>query len=180
MNNTNMLNSWFRIWRFTFAVLILFALGLLGGCSEKKPREIETSSRETSETKKEKDETETDTQDKDGPQDEKKVKVPKSKSSEWLKKGLDARDSFEKVRCYGEAIKCNPRNSEAYFNRGLAYYNMDNYSRASHDFTSTIDLDPTHSEAYYNRGRILFSKGNYAGAIKDYTEAIFFAPKKCC
>ena len=78
---------------------------------------------------------------------------------------------------YTEAIRLDPKDAEAYCNRGLAYGNKGDYDKAIADYTEAIRLNPKYAEAYYNRGMTYASKGEYDKAIADYTEAIRLDPK---
>ena len=42
--------------------------------------------------------------------------------------------------------------AEAYYNRGNAYYNRQEFAQGIEDYSKTIDLQPEFAEAYYNRG----------------------------
>ena len=53
-----------------------------------------------------------------------------------------------------DAINLNPNFTEAYYNRGLAYANLQNYEQALADFSKAVELNPSLAEAYYYRGNI--------------------------
>ena len=64
----------------------------------------------------------------------------------------------------------------AYYNRGIAYGNLENYTAAIADFTSAIRIEPDAADAYYNRGLAYAKLENYTAAIADYTSAITINP----
>jgi len=55
---------------------------------------------------------------------------------------------------YDEVIKSDPKDAEAYFNRGNAKAALGNYQDAMADYDETIKCDPKYTAAYYNRGQI--------------------------
>lgn len=53
---------------------------------------------------------------------------------------------------FNKAIELDPRNVEAYNNRGIVFGILGDHYRAIQDFNMAIDLKPTDSEAYKSRG----------------------------
>jgi lipoprotein NlpI len=64
----------------------------------------------------------------------------------------------------------------AYFWRGHAWRNRDNFQRAIADFTEAIRLNPKYLAAYGWRGTLLVDTGDYNGAVANYTDAIKIFP----
>ena len=62
-------------------------------------------------------------------------------------------------------------------NRGLAYFDLGNYTQAIPDFNRAIEIDPRFGEAYNNRGTAYGSLGNYTQAIADFNRAIEIHPR---
>ena len=77
---------------------------------------------------------------------------------------------------YTQAIQLNPNHAPTYYNRGLAYYKMDEADDAFADFNKAIELNPNYAEAYSNRGIVYYKKGEFEHAIEDYTKAIELNP----
>lgn len=77
---------------------------------------------------------------------------------------------------YTDAIRRNPTDASAYYNRGNAYSARGDTDRAIADYTATIRLDPTHADAYYNRGNAYSNKGDTDRALADYTATIRLDP----
>ncbi len=61
---------------------------------------------------------------------------------------------------------------QAYFIRGTAYANMDNFTEAIKDFTYAIILSTHKAEPYASRAMAYGSVGNYDDAIADFSRAI--------
>lgn len=59
----------------------------------------------------------------------------------------------------------------AYFSRGIAYYDKDDYDRAIQDYTEAIRLDPKQADFFMCRGIAYHRKGDYDRAIQDFTVA---------
>ncbi|MGU3538668.1 tetratricopeptide repeat protein [Methylobacterium sp. A54F] len=65
----------------------------------------------------------------------------------------------------------------AYFNRGLAYANKEDYERAIADFSESIRLDPSNVDAIRKRGESYESLEQYDRALKDLDQAVRLDPK---
>jgi tetratricopeptide (TPR) repeat protein len=66
------------------------------------------------------------------------------------------------------------RNPSAFFNIGLAYYQMDSLVQAKKHFKITSDLDQTYGLAYYYQGVVAEQEGNIDEAKKQYMQATSF------
>jgi tetratricopeptide (TPR) repeat protein len=53
---------------------------------------------------------------------------------------------------FNEAIKLNPDNADAYYNRGVTYRKLGQHERAIEDYNEAIRLRPQFAFPYYNRG----------------------------
>ena len=94
--------------------------------------------------------------------------------SKALKKSAD-----KNAEVFSEAIKLNPNDAEAYFNRGDVYLwgFCDEYDYyAVKDFTEAIRLDPNYSEAYLERGKVYMKKDELEKALQDFNEVIKLRP----
>lgn len=77
---------------------------------------------------------------------------------------------------YDQAIRLNPEDATAYFNRGLAYAVSGKYEQAIQDYSEAIRLKPDYVAAYLGRGNVYDAIEKYEQAIEDYTEAIRLKP----
>ena len=82
----------------------------------------------------------------------------------------------KEIEDYTEAIRLNPDDAEAYYNRGLAYYEQGNLDKAIADYDEAIRLNPDDAQAYYNRAIAYYDRGNLDKAIADYQIAIDLNP----
>ena len=87
-----------------------------------------------------------------------------------------ANDANRAIADHTAAIQRDPKNANAYYNRGNAYSDKGETDRAIADYTSAIRLNPTFANAYYNRGNGYSNKGDTDRAIADYTEVIRLEP----
>ena len=62
--------------------------------------------------------------------------------------------------------------SIAYMNRGIAYAELNQRTKALADFSAAINADNSNSIAYYNRGNIYFYLSKLREAAHDYSKAI--------
>ena len=87
-----------------------------------------------------------------------------------------AKDLDEQILFYIDRLALNPSDAEAYYNRGYAYDEKEQYDRAIEDYTKAMSLRPDYAEAYCNRGISYRKNGQYDRAIEDYTKAISLRP----
>ena len=84
----------------------------------------------------------------------------------------DQGDFEGSVADYSEALKLNPSDHLAWYNRGLGYYNLKRNAEAIADYSECIRINPEYINAYYNRGLARNRNGDKTGALLDYNETI--------
>lgn len=67
-------------------------------------------------------------------------------------------------------------NYEAYFFRGIAKYNLGDFTGAQKDFDLTVHFNPIYTPAYHYRAITLSRIGKYDLALKDLEEAVDLRP----
>jgi lipoprotein NlpI len=82
---------------------------------------------------------------------------------------------------FDQAIKLNPQNVNAYFNRGLVKSKLEDWDGAMADCTRAIELKPVPVDARTAQvhsllGRLKFDRGDLTGAIADFDQAIKLTP----
>ena len=85
-------------------------------------------------------------------------------------------DCQEVIIAQTQAIKINPDNALAFYNRGVAYYRLGDQQRAITDYTQVINLNPLLEIAYYRRGLSSYLAKDYSSAIVDYNRSIKLKP----
>ena len=78
---------------------------------------------------------------------------------------------------FTEAIRLDPKNPLAFYNRGLLSGRQGQHDKAIADFTEVIRLDPKNAGAFHNRGLAWDHVGQLDKAIADSSEAIRLDPK---
>ncbi|GHV93314.1 hypothetical protein AGMMS50268_38170 [Spirochaetia bacterium] len=82
----------------------------------------------------------------------------------------DQRDLIElAIVDYNAALKINPNNTVALFNRADAYYDRGEYDLAIADYTAVLNINPNNASA-------LNKKDDFQKAIADWTQAIKIDP----
>lgn len=88
------------------------------------------------------------------------------------------RGEFNKAfEVYKDIIAHNPDYSNAYFDMGMIYLEMDSLSKAYDNFDIAVKTDPLFVKAYYYRGLTSELQGNNAAALSDYKQASGMAPQ---
>ena len=75
------------------------------------------------------------------------------------------------VRAYQKAIELDPENSEAYFNLGVTYGEMDDLDQALLYINKAISLDDSQERYYYGRAWVLLIAGKKEEALQDFEKA---------
>ena len=70
----------------------------------------------------------------------------------WEEKYTDPKKAIEYLN---NAIKLQPDYSDAYINRGIAYYKLGQYQRAIEDYDEVIRLKPDYAEGILQPGACL-------------------------
>ncbi len=76
------------------------------------------------------------------------------------------------IEAASQAIRDNPNNAQAFFERGKSRALLGDLEGAVADYTESIRLDPTQSEVYYKRGRSRSALGDEQGSTEDLNHAI--------
>ncbi|MCD0462022.1 tetratricopeptide repeat protein [Roseiconus lacunae] len=76
-----------------------------------------------------------------------------------------------------EAIRLNPKDSDAFGMRGLAWQNLGEFRNAIADYNLAIRYNPASADAYHNRGNTWVYLGRLRKAIADFTRAIKLDPQ---
>ena len=83
----------------------------------------------------------------------------------------------EAIVDYTKVIAIDPKNTEAYFGRGLSNARLKNYTEAIVDYSKVIEINIKDSQASYYRGYAKYELQDYRGAIVDFTQTIESDPK---
>lgn len=97
-------------------------------------------------------------------------------AQEWFERGFNEGDPDEAIRCYTEALRLDPDNANAYFNRGWERSHKNDFDGAVEDYTQVLRLNPDWEQAYSKRALVRSQKGDIEGAVGDYTEALRLEP----
>lgn len=73
-------------------------------------------------------------------------------------------------------VSANSQTVDEYFEKGMEYYNEQDYDAAIRHFSLTISHKAGHSEAYFYRGESKFFLADYRGAAEDFTSCIQYDP----
>jgi lipoprotein NlpI len=88
------------------------------------------------------------------------------------KRGLD-----RAIADFDQAIRLDPKNTDAYTARGMAREAKGDLGRAIADYDQAIRIDSKNTGIYDNRGIAWAAKGDLDRAIADYDQAIRLDPK---
>jgi tetratricopeptide (TPR) repeat protein len=85
---------------------------------------------------------------------------------------IDVGDHGWAIEDYTHEIEKNSRNAAAYNNRGVLYYNKEEYNQALADFKEAIKISKNSEIGDYNCGLAYFSSQLYDQAITNLSNAI--------
>jgi tetratricopeptide (TPR) repeat protein len=84
--------------------------------------------------------------------------VTATTAEEWNEQGfrfLESGDYEKAIECFDKAIGLNPNYTDAYLNRGLAYWYLKQNERAIEDFEKVLELNPCSDQACRARDFVL-------------------------
>ncbi|MDJ0600177.1 MAG: tetratricopeptide repeat protein [Crocosphaera sp.] len=87
-----------------------------------------------------------------------------------MEKGIQG-DYQGAIILFSEILQFNPNEVEAYYNRGIAYAKINNYSAAIEDLTQALTLNPTIPDFYIERAKVYLQLENRTAAIADLKKA---------
>ena len=75
------------------------------------------------------------------------------------------------IRYYQKALAMGTNKSRVFFNTGIAYGELGDYSRALENLKRAIQMDPGQGAYYYGRARVHLLAGNRHTAGEDFKRA---------
>jgi tetratricopeptide (TPR) repeat protein len=114
-----------------------------------------------------------------------------AESQQLLEEGREAvrkNNRPEAIRLFTRAVKANPDNAEAWYERGRCFIQMrldpktegdvrSYEQRALDDFSNALRKNPAFADAYFNRAMILSSRAQYRPAVDDLLNASRYKPQ---
>lgn len=84
---------------------------------------------------------------------------------------------YEKsIKYFTRIININPKDYRAYYNLGLAYFNLDRFKEALENYRVAISIKPDYKHCYYNIGLLYETTENYRKAAEAYEKALGIDP----
>jgi tetratricopeptide (TPR) repeat protein len=103
---------------------------------------------------------------------------PAVASPNWYAKAGRAQNVSERISLYTEAIDHNQNTVNAYYQRGLIYFDQKNLASAFNDFNHAVQLDPSFAAGLTGRGVSSENLGQVDSAIADYIAASKLDPSE--
>lgn len=75
---------------------------------------------------------------------------------------------YEAISDFSEVITLDSTFADAYSNRGMCFYELDQYGKAIQDFNKSLDYNPEDGETLLNRGGAKAQLGNIDAACEDW------------
>lgn len=94
----------------------------------------------------------------------------------WIDKRMVVRLE-DSVDYFTKSIAANPRDSEAYCLRAMAWRLKGEFEAALRDYDEAIRIDPKDAGTYFSRGNTSVDQKDYMRAIRDFDEAIRLDPQ---
>lgn len=80
------------------------------------------------------------------------------------------------VECFTTVIETDPDFAEGYNQRAIAYFMLEEWSKAIRDCKQTISLNPNHFGAFAGMGHVYVRLGKIEEAIEAYKQALVINP----
>ncbi|WP_191963452.1 tetratricopeptide repeat protein [Pseudotamlana haliotis] len=97
-------------------------------------------------------------------------------TSKLYRQALRTSDYEERIELLNQVISLEPKNLDAYFQRGLAKNNSGDFYGAIVDYSKVIVEQPD-ADTYFNRGNSRYSIKDYTEAKEDYAKAYILDDK---
>lgn len=82
----------------------------------------------------------------------------------------------ESIKIFKRIITLDPKNYRAYYNLGIAYFNLNHFEEALNAYNISISIKPDYKHVYYNIGLLHEATENLEGALKAYEKALDIDP----
>jgi len=99
------------------------------------------------------------------------IKIPK-KLQNLLNEKEKERRFGEAIKFYDKFIEINSNDSKAWYDKGVALYELGVYKKAIKCYDKAIEINPDDSDAWNDKGIVLYQLRRYKEAIKCYDKAI--------
>ncbi|KIM02537.1 MAG: hypothetical protein KU28_12390 [Sulfurovum sp. PC08-66] len=81
------------------------------------------------------------------------------------------------LTAYQKAIEINPKDDKAYYNMGIAYFNLKKYDKAVTAYQKAIEINPKDAKVYHSMGVAYAYLNEYDKALTAFQKAIEINPK---
>ena len=93
-------------------------------------------------------------------------------------KGLEEIGQYSKaLKAYDEALKINPNNFEAYYNKGLLHYKIGDFEKALEVLYKAGELNWKHKDVWYYSGKVLEKLERYDKALEAFNSDLHIDDK---
>jgi len=83
---------------------------------------------------------------------------------------------LQSIQAFEKAIKIIPKYSDAWGQKGLAYFRLNNYAEAERAYLKAVEFNPSNATVYSNLGSLYFKSQNFTAAKQAYENAIRLNP----
>lgn len=89
----------------------------------------------------------------------------------------DQEDFNTGIRLFNEIIEKEPEDGRAYYNLGIGYFKLNNYTESIKAFTGAININPNDSLAMQYRGKVYYIVGDFTNCLRDYERVVELKPE---
>lgn len=95
---------------------------------------------------------------------------------DWIRRGLQAADVKERLRCFKAALQVNPSSVEAAHLLGYTYLHAGDTKKAVRWFERTVEADPRHWAAWNNLAIAFIERGDLESALEAVNRSLDVNP----
>ena len=108
-----------------------------------------------------------------------KKKIEGKTAEEWFDLGYKEKDPKKEIEYYSKCLKLDPKNADAWNNKGVALEKLGRYEEAIRCFDKALEIINSEKDesVWFGKGFAFYNLGRYEEAIRCYDKALKIDPE---